>query len=89
MSLNYTTLALFTLGLFAIYIIMWVFVKPIKFLIKSAVSGAIGTLALWGCNLLTASMGFTIGINIYTALICAFLGIPGFLLILISKMVFV
>jgi len=86
MSLDYSTLILFLAGLFALYIVMWIFTGPIKFLLKSAVCGAVGTLSLWGLNMLTAASGFAIGINLYTALICAFLGVPGFLLILISKM---
>ena len=87
MPLNYTMAAIFAVSLFVIYIIMWIFVKPIKYLLKAGISGAMGIFALYGCNMLTGAMGFTIGVNTYTALTCAFLGIPGFLLILITKMV--
>ena len=86
MPLNYTIVAVFAAALFAIYIIMWIFIKPIKYLLKAGINGVLGILALYGCNMLTGAMGFAIGVNTYTALTCAFLGIPGFLLILATKM---
>lgn len=88
MALNYTAVLVFTAALFAVYIIMWVFVKPIKFLLKSAVGGIAGSAALYLCNVIAAPLGFSVGINLYTSSICAFLGIPGFLLIIAGKIVF-
>lgn len=86
MTVNYTMFALAAVILFAVYILMWIFVKPVKYLLKSAISGIIGTILLYGCNILTSAMGFSIGINTYTVLSCAFLGIPGFLLVLLTHM---
>lgn len=88
MALNYTAVLIFTAALFAVYIIMWVFVKPIKFLLKSAFGGIVGSAALYLCNVIAAPFGFSVGINLYTAAVCAFLGVPGFLLVLAGKIVF-
>jgi len=55
------------------------FVKIFKFLLKGAMWG-IGFMA---CNTLfsMAGLGLTVGINIVTVLIAAFLGIPGFIIL--------
>lgn len=88
MTLNYSVVITFIAALFAIYVIMWIFVGPVKFFLKSAVSGIIGCGALYLCNLLCTPVGIAIGINLYTAAVCAFLGVPGFLFLLAARLIF-
>lgn len=67
--------------LVAAYVLLWCFVRPVKFFVKAAAKGAIGCIALAVCNHLLAGAGFCVGINAITAAICGLLGINGFLLL--------
>lgn len=51
--------------------------KPMRFVAQGAVKLVIGALFLFFLNVFGASFGLHVPINIYTALISGFLGIPG------------
>ncbi|QHE50604.1 pro-sigmaK processing inhibitor BofA family protein [Pontibacillus sp. HMF3514] len=51
--------------------------KPMKFLANGAVKVVIGVLFIFFFNVFGASMGLHIPINVFTALISGFLGLPG------------
>lgn len=87
MSVSYTAVIGCVSVLAVIYIIMWIFAKQVKYIIKMGISGALGLAALYICNMLTAQAGFSVGINTYTAAVCAVCGIPGFVMILLIKAV--
>ncbi len=88
MPLNYTAVIVFLIALVALYILMWVFVKPVKLMLKLVLHAALGCGALWVYNLLAGSIGMSIGINLYTALTCGILGVPGFILLVILRFFF-
>jgi len=50
---------------------------PMKFLANGAVKVVIGVLFIFFFNVFGASMGLHIPINLFTALISGFLGLPG------------
>ncbi|MCX7715358.1 MAG: pro-sigmaK processing inhibitor BofA family protein [Clostridia bacterium] len=85
MPLNYTMAAIFAISLIVVYIIMWVFAKPIKIILKAAFHGALGCIALMGYNFLAAPLGAAVGVNTYTAVVCGVLGIPGFCMLILSN----
>lgn len=67
--------------LISIYIVLWCFIRPVKFLVKIAVKSLIGYFALFLCNHFLAGVGFSVGLNLVTALVCGILGANGFLLL--------
>jgi pro-sigmaK processing inhibitor BofA len=67
--------------LVAAYVLLWCFVRPVKFLVKAAAKGAVGCIVLALCNHFLAGVGFCVGINAVTAAICGLLGLNGLLLL--------
>lgn len=65
----------------AAYVLLWCFVRPVKFFVKLAAKSVVGFFAILACNQLLAPIGFSIGLNAVTTLICGLLGVNGFLLL--------
>ncbi|MDC3415252.1 pro-sigmaK processing inhibitor BofA family protein [Aquibacillus sp. 3ASR75-11] len=63
--------------LIAILLIVGAPIKPVKLLGNSAVKLVIGVLMLFFFNVFGASIGLHVPINLFTAIIIGFLGIPG------------
>ncbi len=85
MTWNFTTIALLIVGFAVLYLLVWIFIKPVKFLLKIAANSAVGSLFLILFNYAGSLFGLSIGVNLYSALVCGLLGVPGFLLLLCSK----
>jgi len=51
--------------------------KPMKFLANGAVKVVIGVLFIFFFNVFAGSVGLHIPINVYTAMVSGFLGLPG------------
>lgn len=69
----------------AILIIGKVLLFPIKLVLKLVFNTIIGGVIIYIINLIGASFGFHIGLNIITSLIVGILGIPGAILLVIIK----
>ena len=65
----------------AAFIIFLFFYRIFLKILKFALKGAIGGVGIIACNALLsmAGIGASVGINIVTLLIAAFLGVPGFI----------
>ena len=85
MSVNMSVIALFILGFAILYILVWFFMKPVKFVLKLAANSVIGSLSLILFNYAGSLFNMSLGVNIYSSVVCGLLGIPGFLLLLCSK----
>jgi len=83
--LNIDTVVAYLFGLFLLYILMRLLYVPLKFVLTLVVNGVIGGLLLVVFNILGSLFGISIGINLVTAVIAGFLGIPGILLMIILK----
>lgn len=68
-----------------IFIIGKIFLFPIKKILKLVLNTIIGGAIIYIINLIGASFGFHIGLNILTALVVGILGIPGAILLIILK----
>ncbi len=88
MNWDYGMVAWLILGFALLYILMWLFIKPVKIALKLIVNSLIGALLLVVFNYIGGIWGITIGVNLFTALTCGILGIPGFLLLLLLKWLF-
>ena len=73
------------IGLIALYLIGWLFLVPLKILLKFIANGLIGGLVLLILNYVGKFLGLAITINPVTALIVGFLGVPGIVLILLLQ----
>ncbi|WP_053217674.1 pro-sigmaK processing inhibitor BofA family protein [Virgibacillus senegalensis] len=63
--------------LIALLLVLGAPIKPLRFLAQGSVKLVIGVLFLFFFNVFGASIGLHLPINLYTALITGFLGIPG------------
>lgn len=71
----------------AIFIIGKIFLFPIKKILKLVFNTIIGGAIIYIINLIGASFGFHIGLNIITSLVVGILGIPGAILLIILTLI--
>ncbi|WP_407272228.1 pro-sigmaK processing inhibitor BofA family protein [Radiobacillus sp. PE A8.2] len=72
-----TVIVISMVVLIAILLIVGAPLKPMRFVAQSGVKLVIGVLFLFFFNVFGASLGLHLPINIFTAVITGFLGIPG------------
>lgn len=75
----------FAVGIILLFLVVKILAWPIKILWKLVVNGVLGAVLLIIVNFLGGYLGFSIGINIWTALIAGFFGVPGVIFLLIFK----
>lgn len=71
----------------AIFIIGKIFLFPIKKILKLVLNTIIGGAIIYIINLVGASFGFHIGLNVITSLVVGILGIPGAILLIILQFI--
>ncbi|MGD9568463.1 MAG: pro-sigmaK processing inhibitor BofA family protein [Sedimentibacter sp.] len=76
----------YSAGIMLIFMISWIFVKPLKFLGRLVLNSLLGALFLIIFNYFGQYTGVHIGVNVVSALLLGVLGIPGFIAILIVKL---
>lgn len=76
----------YSAGIMLIFMISWIFVKPLKFLGRLVLNSILGALLLIVFNYFGQFTGVYIGVNEVTALSIGILGIPGFMAILLIKL---
>ncbi|HHZ01341.1 MAG TPA: pro-sigmaK processing inhibitor BofA [Tissierellia bacterium] len=76
----------YTAGVMLIFMVSWIFFKPLKILGKIVLNSLIGALFLIVFNFFGQYTGVHIGVNEFTALTIGILGIPGFIAILLLKL---
>lgn len=86
--MEFGVIAAYIVGILAIYFVGKMFLMPVRLVWKFIYNGIIGGIMLWIVNLIGASFDFAIGINIVSALVAGFLGIPGVVLLIAFKLMF-
>lgn len=71
----------------AIFVIGKIFLYPIKKILKLIFNTIIGGTLIYIINVIGASFGFHIGLNIVTSLIVGILGIPGAILLIVLEII--
>jgi len=71
----------------AIFVIGKIFLYPIKKILKLILNTIMGGALIYIINLIGASFGFHIGLNIVTSLIVGILGIPGAILLIVLEII--
>lgn len=75
------------LAAFFLLALLRVFKKPLRQAVKLLANTLLGFLALWAVNLTSAYTGITLGLNLLNALVIGILGVPGFVLLLLTQWV--
>lgn len=76
----------FLLGILCLFLVGKFLSFSIKFIGKLVINGILGVVLLFIVNFAGAYFNFNIGINIWTALIAGFFGIPGVIFLIIFKL---
>ncbi|HNZ82915.1 MAG TPA: pro-sigmaK processing inhibitor BofA family protein [Sedimentibacter sp.] len=76
----------YTAGIMLVFMTSWIFFKPLKFLGRILLNSLIGAVILIIFNYFGQYTGVYIGVNEITALIIGILGVPGFIALLLVKL---
>ncbi len=77
----------YIVGLILLYVLCWIFIRPLKWLFKLLLNGILGGLILAAINFFGSFAGLHIVINPLSALITGLLGVPGVVLIVILQFI--
>lgn len=77
----------YSAGIMLIFMLAWILVIPFKVASKFVLNAVIGGLCIIIFNLLSKFTGMYIGVNEVTALIVGLLGVPGFVAIVLIKLI--
>ena len=80
------------LGLLCAFVLLGViqlFSAPLKLALKVLVNTLLGFVALFLLNLASSLTGFSLGMNLFNALVIGVLGVPGLVLLVLLKLVIV
>ena len=75
------------LAAFFLIALIRVFQAPLRLALKLLGNTLLGFLALWAVNLTAGVTGITLGLNLWNALVIGVLGLPGFVLLLLTQWV--
>ncbi len=74
---------------FAALGVLRLFSAPLRLALKVLFNTLLGFAALLALNLTSALTGFSLGLNLFNALVIGILGVPGLVLLVLLKLVFV
>ena len=82
-----TTLFFYIIGIVLGCVLLVIFSKPIGMLLKAVVNSALGGVCIIAFNFVSQLFGFFIGVNALTAITVGILGIPGFVMLLMLRLI--
>ena len=80
------------IGLLCAFVVLGVvqlFSAPLKLALKVLLNTLLGFAALFLVNLASGLTGFSLGLNLFNALAIGILGVPGLVLLVLLKLVFI
>lgn len=75
------------LAAFLLLALIRVFSAPLRLALKLLANTLLGFLALWAVNAAAVVTGVSLGLNLWNALVIGILGLPGFVLLLLTQWV--
>lgn len=81
------TMFLYIIGVVLACVLIVVFSKPLGKLLRLAVNSALGGICIIAFNFVSQLFGFFIGVNAFTAITVGILGIPGFVMLLMLRLI--
>jgi len=88
MAIDFGVIVAYAVGIILLLIIGRLLLTPLKVVLKLAVNALFGAVAILLVNWIGGLFGFHIAFNIYTAFIVGTLGVPGFILLVLLKLIF-
>jgi inhibitor of the pro-sigma K processing machinery len=88
MAIDYGVVLAYIIGIILLLVLGRLLFVPLKAVMKLVYNALLGAAAIFLVNLVGGLFGFHVAFNIYTAFIIGALGIPGFILIVILKIIF-
>ena len=88
MAINYSVILAYAVGIMLLFILGRVLLVPLKFVLRLVYNALLGALCIIAVNLIGGLAGFHIAFNVFTSFIVGFLGIPGFILLVVLKLIF-
>lgn len=86
MDLGQTVILVLLLGFFAIALLR-IFRAPLRLACRVLANTTLGFGALWAMQLAGPALGVHLGLNLWNALVIGVLGLPGFVLLLLTEWV--
>lgn len=88
MSQTLTDILVVIAAVFLVWLVIRLFRKPIRWILKLLLNTAIGFTALFLLNFFGSAIGITLGLNWINALVIGVAGFPGLVLLLLIKYLF-
>ena len=88
MSQTLTDILVVIAAVFLVWLVIRLFRKPIRWILKLLLNTAIGFAALFLLNFFGSAIGITLGLNWNNALVIGVAGFPGLVLLLLIKHLF-
>ncbi len=76
----------YAIAIMAIVLIGKLISFPVKLIFKLVVNGVIGAVVLTILNFFGGAIGISVGINIFSALVAGFFGIPGVIVLILINL---
>ena len=87
--MDFNTTIAYAFGAIILYIILWIFYKPLKILMKYVGKSALGCVGIVIFNFIMGFLGLNIGVNLATSFVVGILGLPGIcLLLFLQKIIY-
>ncbi len=87
MAIDYGVILAYTIGIIILFIFGRLLLVPLKVALKLVYNALLGAIAILLVNFIGSLFGFHIAFNIFTAFIVGTLGVPGFVLLVILKLI--
>lgn len=84
---NVGVILAYVVGIFLLFIFGRLFLAPLKTILKLALNSLLGAAAILLANWAGGIFGFHMALNIYTAFIVGTLGVPGFILLAVLRLI--
>jgi len=81
MNMEIGVLLAYGFALLALYVIGYLFLVPLKFLLKLLINSILGGVGILLVNLIGGIWGFHLALNVFSAIIVGVLGVPGIALL--------
>lgn len=88
MGMDFGVILAYIVGVALLFILGRLLLAPLRVVVKLVINAILGAVAILAVNFIGSLLGFHIALNVYTAFIVGTLGIPGFLLLVILKLIF-
>lgn len=88
MPQSLTDILIVVAAVFLLWLVIRLFRKPIRWILKLLLNTAIGFAALFLLNFFGSAVGITLGLNWINALVIGAAGFPGLVLLLLLKYLF-